>query len=257
MTRIISLSNQKGGVGKTTSTLNIGAALALQGYRVLLIDLDPQCNLSKSLGLNDSDKNVYSILLKECTVRESVYKVRDNLLLIPGTKNLSSFERTNDLDIDSFYLLKEKLEELTSKVEIDFIIIDCPPSLGLISTNAYAASKELLVPLEAQEFSLDGLDLVLDTLKKVNSRLNPDLHLAGAFFTRYHHRKLISREINNLLSKEYPNILLDTNIRECVQLKESPSYKQDVFAYAPDSNGAKDYMKLSQEIIELCPENLT
>lgn len=255
MTRIISISNQKGGVGKTTSTLNIGAALALKGKRVLLVDMDPQCNLTKSLGADKGEQDIYGVLLKEYSVKSAVFKIRDNLLLIPGSKNFPAFERNHGGEFESFFYLKEQLDELLARVEIDFVLIDCPPSLNLISTNAYVASKEIIVPLEAQEFSLDGLDLVSETLRKVNKRLNPGLKIVGAFFSRYHHRKLISREICKIIEQEYPDILIDNHIRECVQLKESPSYKKDVFSYAPESNGAKDYMNLAIEIEKLCPGN--
>jgi len=248
MTRIISISNLKGGTGKTTSSINLAAALAIKGQRVLLLDLDSQCNLSKTFGITDAERNIYGILLEEYSIKSAVFKIRDRLLLIPGTKNLPAFERNHGGDFESFYFLKERLEELLSKFEIDYIIIDCPPSLNLISTNAYVASHEILVPLEAQEFSLDGLDLVSETLQKVNKRLNPNLKLLGAFFTRYHHRKLISKEMLKLINEEYPGVLIDTHIRECVQLKESPSYRKDIFSYAPESNGAIDYKNLADKI---------
>ena len=254
MTRIIALSNQKGGVGKTTSTLNIGAALALKGKRVLLIDVDPQCNLSKSLDATNDEFDIYGVLLREYPVKSAVFKVRPNLLLIPGSKNLPAFERNHGGDYESFYFLKTRLEEILSMYQIDYVLIDCPPSLNLISTNAYVAANEVVVPVEGQEFSLDGLSLVAETVHKVNGRLNPNLKLSCAFFTRHHHRKLISKEVARTIESEYPNLLLETHIRECVQLKESPSYKQDIFAYAPESNGAKDYMELAKKIDELCPE---
>lgn len=255
MTRIISISNLKGGVGKTTSSLNIAAALAIRGKKVLLIDLDPQCNLSKSLGADTTEKDIYGVLLKEYPIKSAVFKVRDNLLLIPGSKNFPAFEKNHGGDYESFFFLKERLEELLSRTEVDYVLIDCPPSLNLISTNAYVASKEIFVPLEAQEFSLDGLDLVAETVAKINKRLNPDLKIAGAFFTRFHQRKLISQEVKKILEEDYPSLLMNTTIREDVRLKESPSYKKDIFAYAPESNGAIDYFELATEIEKLCLEN--
>lgn len=175
MTRIIAISNQKGGVGKTTSALNIGSALAIEGKRVLLIDLDPQCNLSKSFGLIDPERHIYGVLLNEYPIKDTVYKIRDNLLMVPCSKNLAAFERNNSGDIESFYKLKEQLEILCSKVQIDFILMDCPPSLGLICTNAYVAAHEIYTPMEAQEFSIDGLEEVLKTVEKVQNRLNKSL----------------------------------------------------------------------------------
>lgn len=250
MTRIIAISNQKGGVGKTTSALNIGSALAIEGKRVLLIDLDPQCNLSKSFGLIDPEKHIYGVLLREYSIKETVFKVRDNLLMVPCSKNLAAFERNNAGDIESFYILKEQLEILTSKVQIDFIVLDCPPSLGLISSNAYVAAQEIYTPMEAQEFSIDGLEEVLKTVLKIKKRLNETLEIKGVFFTRFHGRKLISKEVQEYLHTNFPSLLLQTSIRECVRLKESPSARKDIFSYAPDSNGASDYRSLAQEILE-------
>jgi len=249
--RVIAISNQKGGVGKTTSSLNLAAALALNGKRTLLIDLDPQSNLTKSLGVYDPAKNIYGLLLKEYSVKETVVKIRPNLLLIPASKNLAAFEQNSGTNPDAFYILQEELEELTKSVDIDFIILDCPPSLGLLSVNAYVAASEVYTPLESQEFSLDGLDEVIKTITKMKKRLNPDLKLSGVFFTRHHRRKLISQEVENILQNDYPGLLLNTGIRECVQLKESPSARKDIFEYAPESNGATDYRNLANEILNI------
>lgn len=253
MTRIIAISNQKGGVGKTTSSLNIASAIALEGKKVLLIDLDPQSNLTKSFGITDPEKNIYGVLLKEYPIKETVFKVRDNLLLVPCSKNFAAFERNNSGDIESFYTLKEQLDEITSKTHIDFIVIDCPPSLGIISTNAYVAAHEIYTPMEAQEFSIDGLEEVIKTIAKIKKRLNEHLELKGVFFTRFHGRKLISKEVQEYLQEFFPNLLLQTSIRECVRLKESPSARQDIFGFAPDSNGAADYRSLAQEILYKVP----
>lgn len=249
--RIVAISNQKGGVGKTTSSLNIAAALALKGKRTLLIDLDPQSNLTKSLGVYDPPKNIYGLLLREYSVTETIVKIRPNLLLIPASKNLAAFEQNSGTNPDAFYILQEELAELTSSIDIDFIILDCPPSLGLLSVNAYVAASEVYTPIESQEFSLDGLDEVIKTINKLKKRLNPNLKLSGMFFTRHHKRKLISQEVENIIKKDYPGLLLSTNIRECVQLKESPSARKDIFEYAPDSNGAKDYKNLANEILNI------
>ncbi|SMG49427.1 chromosome partitioning protein [Marivirga sericea] len=251
MTRTIAISNQKGGVGKTTSSLNIAASLALKGNRVLLIDLDPQANLSKSCGITNPKKHVYGVLLKEYAIKDTVVKIRKNLLLIPASKNLAAFEQNSGTNPDAFYILQEELTELTKSVSIDFIILDCPPSLGLLSVNAYVAASEVYTPLESQEFSLDGLDEVIKTINKMKKRLNPDLKLSGVFFTRHHRRKLISQEVENIIQNDYPGLLLNTGIRECVQLKESPSARKDIFEYAPESNGATDYRNLANEIFNI------
>lgn len=249
--RVLAISNQKGGVGKTTSSLNLAAALALNGKRTLLIDLDPQSNLTKSLGVYDPAKNIYGLLLKEYSVKETVVKIRPNLLLIPASKNLAAFEQNNGTNPDAFYILQEELAELTKSVDIDFIIIDCPPSLGLLSVNAYVAASEVYTPLESQEFSLDGLDEVTKTIVKMKKRLNPNLELRGVFFTRHNKRKLISQEVESIINNEYPNLLLKTKIKMCTKLSESPSARQDIFEYAPDSNGAEDYRNLANEILNI------
>jgi chromosome partitioning protein len=249
--RIIAISNQKGGVGKTTSSLNLAAALALEGNRVLLIDLDPQANLSKSCGIVDPEKHVYGVLLKEYAIKETVAKIRKNLLLIPASKNLAAFEQNSGTNPDAFYILQEELWELTKSVDIDFIIIDCPPSLGLLSVNAYVAASEVYTPCDSSEFSLDGLEEVIKTISKMRKRLNPDLQLAGVFFTRHHKRKLISQEVERVIQKDYPGLLLKTSIRECVQLKESPSARKDVFDYSPICHGAEDYRNLANEILNI------
>lgn len=251
MGKVIAIANQKGGVGKTTSSINIAAALAINGKRTLLMDIDPQSNCSKSFGIINPEKHIYGVLLKEYSIKESVVKIRKNLLLIPSSKNLAAFEQNSGTNPDAFYILQEELAELTKTVDIDFIILDCPPSLGLLSVNAYVAASEVYTPLESQEFSLDGLDEVIKTIDRMKKRLNPELELSGVFFTRHHKRKLISQEVENIIKEDYPGLLLNTGIRECVQLKESPSARKDIFEYAPESNGAVDYRNLSHEILNI------
>jgi chromosome partitioning protein len=251
MTRIIAISNQKGGVGKTTSSLNLAAALVLKGFKVLLVDLDPQSNLTKSLGISNPSKNIYGILLNEYSIKETILKIRKNLLLIPASKNLAAFEQNSGTDLDSFYKLQEELSELANSIELDFIIIDCPPSLGLLTVNAYVAASEVYAPIEGQEFSLDALLEVKISIDKIRKRINPNLKLSGVFFTRHHKRKLISQEVEKIIHQDYPGLLMNTHIRETVQLKESPSAHKDIFEYAPNSNGAEDYMQLANEILNM------
>jgi chromosome partitioning protein len=161
---------------------------------------------------------------------------------------LGAFEQNSGTNPDAFYILREELDELTKTVDIDFIILDCPPSLGLLSVNAYVAASEVYTPCESSEFSLDGLEEVIKTISKMRKRLNADLQLAGVFFTRHHKRKLISQEVERIIQKDYPGLLLKTSIRECVQLRESPSARKDIFEYAPESNGSTDYRDLANEI---------
>ncbi len=248
MKKIIAFSNQKGGVGKTTSALNVGAAIALRGHKVLLFDLDPQANLSKSLGLGSPEVTIYDVLTKGVPIREAVYKVRNNLLVVPCTKKFSNIELEAATNPKALFALKKAIANVKS--QCDYVILDCPPSLGLITTSAMIAANEVYTPLEAQEFSIDGLSEVQKTIVDVQEDLNPGISLSGVFFTRHNPRKLISQDMEHIVNEKYPNMLMNTHIRECVQLKESPSIRKDVFEYDAESNGAEDYMNLAEEILK-------
>ncbi len=247
MARTIAFSNQKGGVGKTTSAVNIGAYLAGKDKKVLLIDLDPQANMTKALGIENPEVTIYGVLLGEQKLQ--AVPILDNLVLIPCGYGMSSFERVKGGELDNEYLLKEVLEPLKKK--FDFILIDCPPALGLITVNALAAADEVIIPLEAQIFGVDGLNKVLDIVEKVRKRINTKLTVGGVFFTRYNNRKILSRDTADDLRELLKNKVLKATIRENVQLQEAPSLGKDIFSYAPGSPGAKDYAKLSEEIMSM------
>jgi len=251
MLRCITFTNQKGGVGKTTSVLNVGAALANKGYKVLLIDLDPQGNLSQSFLQEQSSDTIFTILMKECKLEEVLIQVKENLLLVPCNAKFANFERQFAADADSQYILADFVEDIEKAFpnQLDFIIFDTPPALGLITLNALVACNEVFVPMNSQEFSLTGLEAVSDVVQRVKKRAKPELDIKGIFFTQHNPRKYISRNMEETLSNVYPGMLLKTFIRKNVALEESPSLKQDVFMYAADSNGAKDYNNLTEEIL--------
>jgi chromosome partitioning protein len=246
MTKTIAISNRKGGVGKSTSVLNIGAALARSGYTVLLIDLDPQANLTQALGMEMAPRNINGALLGE--YRPRAYPTcAAKMLLLAGSPALSAVERTKGREPGSELLLRELLTPFQSRC--DFILLDCPPALDLITLNAYACAQQIYVPLEAQMFGLQGLELVLELVARVRQRLNPELEVGGAFFTRFDKRKILRRETSEQLRAKYPGLVLESVIRESVGLGEAPHLHQDIFTYAPSSAGAADYQALTTEIL--------
>lgn len=249
--RIIAFTNQKGGVGKTTSVLNIGAGLVAHGKKVLLIDLDPQGNLTQSLLPAPPQNTVFTVLLEECELQEGVMALGNGLSLIPCNAKFANFERQFAADANSQYVLTDLVEDIkeTYPGEFDYIIMDTPPALGLITLNALVAAKEIYVPMNSQEFSLTGLKAVMEVVTRVKKRVNKELKVSGLFFTQHNPRKYISRNMAETLNEDYPGLLMETYVRKNVALEESPSLRQDVFKYDPDSNGAKDYMQLTKEIM--------
>ncbi|MBO0361023.1 ParA family protein [Hymenobacter sp. BT186] len=245
MGKIIAFTNQKGGVGKTTSTVNIGAGLAQEGHRVVLVDLDPQCNLTHGLGQRDLKLNVYGALLKEYPLK--VYPLLHNLGLVAGSPTISSFEKVKGDELDREFLLKDLLEKL--KERCDYILLDCPPALGLITLNAYACADLIYIPLEAQLYATDGLEKVLEMVGRVKRRVNPSLTVGGIFFTRFDTRKILLRETAETIREKYPDLVLTSRIRETIGLGEAPHLGKDIFSYAPTSAGAADYKALVQEIL--------
>ena len=245
MSKILAFTNQKGGVGKTTSTANVGAGLARQGKRVLLVDLDPQTNLTKGLGQQGAELTIYGALLDEYPLK--IYKLQDKLGLIAGSTSISGFEKVKGDELDREFLLKELLDPLRER--LDYILLDCPPALGLITLNAYACAQQLYVPLEAQLYSTDGLTKVLELVGRMQRRVNPELSVGGIFLARYDKRKVLHRETAEQLRVQHPDLVLKNVIRESIALGEAPHLGQDIFTYAPNSAGAADYQALIAEIL--------
>ena len=244
---IISISNHKGGVGKTTSTINIGAALHKLGHKVLIVDLDAQANLTHSLGLENEEKNIYKPLTEQVEITPLQYK--ENCDIIASTLDMSAIDIELSGEAGREFILKERLSKIKDKY--DYILLDTPPSLGLLTINAFTASDKILIPLQAEYLALQGLKKLSDVIVKVQSRLNQNLELAGVFLTQFDSRKVLNREINTMVNNYFKDKTLQTKIRDNVSLAEAPVNKMDIFSYDDKSNGAKDYKDLTKEILEI------
>ncbi len=245
MSQIIAISNHKGGVGKTTSTVNIGAGIAMRGKKVLLIDLDPQANLTQCLGITDPEETIYGALRGEYDM--PIVKVNENLFVTPSTLDLASVEMELSTKIAREVILKKMIEKVSNN--FDFIFIDCPPSLGLITVNAFAAANEIFIPLQAQFLALHGLDKLTDIIALVKENLNTELKVGGVFITQYDSRKILNRDIAESVSNYFNGNIFKTFIRDNVALAEAPIHGIDIFRYDPKSNGAKDYDSLINEFL--------
>ncbi|ROT12104.1 ParA family protein [Muribaculaceae bacterium Isolate-105 (HZI)] len=244
-TKIITIANHKGGVGKTTSTASIGDALAILGKRVLLIDLDAQQNLTFTLTQNEEPETcVYDALVKDAPL--PIVKARENLDLVPASLELARAEIDMATKIAREGILKSLLEDYRDKY--DYILIDCPPSLGIVTTNALVASDRLYIPLTAEALPMKGLAMLDDVVGEVRRRVNPSLELGGIFFTRFNNRNL-NKEVVKMIEGRYGDKVFNTKIRENIALAEMPLSGQSIFEYDPKSNGAVDYMELAKEIL--------
>jgi chromosome partitioning protein len=246
MSKVISISNHKGGVGKTTSALNIGAGLNKLGKKVLLIDLDPQANLSQSLGLIDQEKNIYGAIRGEYKLQP--IKVLKGLDVIPSTLDLSGAEIELSGEAGREYILRELIEPI--KKSYDYVIIDSPPSLGLLTINSFTASDEIFIPLQAQYLAIQGLTKLLEVVEKIQKRLNKKLKIGGVFITQYDSRKVLNRDVVTSIKQRFKDEVLKTMIRDNVALAEAPTQGVDIFRYQPKSKGAEDYLALCKEIIK-------
>jgi chromosome partitioning protein len=246
MSKVISISNHKGGVGKTTSAINIGAGLNILKKKVLLIDLDPQANLSQSLGIIDNDKNIYGALRGQYKLEP--INILKGLDLIPSTLDLSGAEVELSGEPGREYILKELIDPLRGSY--DFIIIDSPPSLGLLTINSFTASDEILIPLQAQYLALQGLAKLVEVVDKIKSRLNKGLKIGGVFITQYDSRKVLNRDVVETIQAHFKDEVFNTKIRDNIALAEAPSQGLDIFRYNSRTYGAEDYLALSKEIIK-------
>ena len=243
---IISVSNHKGGVGKTTSVINIGAGLYNLKNKVLLIDLDPQANLTQSLGIINPPKDIYGAIRGKYKL--DPIEIQPGFDVIPSTLDLSGAEVELSGEAGREYILKELLE--TVKGTYDFILIDTPPSLGLLTINSLTACQEVIIPLQAQYLALQGLTKLMEIIEKINHRLNKDLKLGGVFITQYDSRKILNRDVEEAIRSHFKNLVYKTKIRDNVALAEAPSQGKDIFTYQKSSHGAEDYQALSKEILK-------
>lgn len=239
--RIIAVTNHKGGVGKTTSVASLGVALSQLGRRVLLIDLDPQGNLSQTLSVPQTGRTLYEALREEKDL--PLVEIRPGLSVCPSSIDLVSM----DLEIGDRPGRQTILRRLLSPLEFDYILLDCPPSLGLLTINALTASTEVFVPLTPEALPAKGLGTLLDIIQRTREGLNPDLHLGGIIITRYQRRK-INRIVEESLRENFGDLVFKTKIRENVDISESPLQGTDIYTYSPKSIGATDYRDLAIEI---------
>ncbi|RMG43275.1 MAG: ParA family protein [Acidobacteria bacterium] len=248
---ILAIANQKGGVGKTTTAINLAAALANKGHRTLLIDLDPQGNASLSyLELEAIKLSTYELLTDPAITLEDVIQTCqvENLFIAPARLALAKVEPALAGQLDAHFRLKDKLEPARSS--FDFAIIDTPPTLGMLTVNALIAATHLLVPIQSSYFALEGTDDLLETYERIRLRANPDLQLLGVLVTIHDRRTVLARDIDRQIQEVFGDKVFKTRISKNVRLEESPAYKQPIFTFAPSSRGAEEYYRLSEEVLE-------
>ena len=243
---IISLLNHKGGVGKTTSAVNIGAGLVELGKKVLLVDLDPQANLTLSFGIPRQPVTIYEAMRGESELQP--YKIKNNLDIVISTLDLSGVEMELSNEAGREYILREVFDPLVENY--DFIILDCPPSLGLLTLNALTCSNYVIIPLQTEFLALQGLAKIKQVIDKVKFRLNKDLEIGGVVATMYDARKVLSRDVVETILKYFGEKVFKTYIRDNVALAEAPAQQKDIFTYSPKSSGAEDYLNLCKEIVQ-------
>jgi chromosome partitioning protein len=246
MSNIISISNHKGGVGKTTSAINIGAGLVKSGKKVLLIDLDPQANLSQSLGVTNPERTIYGAIRGEYSLPP--LNILTGLDIIPSTLDLSGAEVELSGEAGREYILRELIEPL--KHNYSYILIDTPPSLGLLTLNALTASNKVIIPVQAQFLALQGLTKLLEVIDKIKKRLNKELKVGGVLVTQYDSRKVLNRDVVATIEAHFKDEVFKTKIRDNIALAEAPAQGLDIFRYNPKSYGAEDYLSLCKEILK-------
>ncbi len=263
--RTIAVINQKGGVGKTTTAVNLSAALARKGYRVCVMDLDPQAHASLHLGvaLSDGEKSIYSVLTGDTSLAEVRQQVAENLWVVPAHLDLAAAEMELAGEVGREIILRDKMAE--DDAEFDFVILDCAPSLGLLTLNALTAVREVFLPLQPHFLALHGLSKLLRTVQLVSKRLNKGLRLSGVVFCMYDSGTRLAAEVSSDVLEFFGGehgddcvwadaVSFRTRIRRNIRLAEAPSYGQSIFEYAADSNGAEDYESLAREVLGAADE---
>ena len=257
MGKIISLVNQKGGVGKTTTSINLSSSLGHLGKKLLLIDLDPQSNSTTGLGVDRAKikKSIYNVIMGECEIKEAIIKTQfKNLSIIPAMIDLAGV----DIELiqisvqDKEFVITEQLKKQLEMVRdrYDFIIIDCPPNLGILTTNALAASDSVLIPIQCEYYSLEGVNQLLHTVLKVQQKVNPNLSIEGVLLTMLDGRTLLGLEVVEDVRKFFNEKVFSTIIPRLVKLVEAPSHGKPIIEYDPKSKGALAYLNLAKEVID-------
>ncbi len=256
MGKVVSIANQKGGVGKTTTAINLSTVLAKKGRKVLLIDADPQGNGTSGLGINKEQKfSVYDVLIEDIEIENTLQSTQiKNLDLCPSNINLAGAEVQLVSMEEREYRLKKKLDNIKDKY--DFIIIDCPPSLGLITLNAFTASDSVLIPVQCEYYALEGLGQLLNTIELVKRHMNKSLCVEGALLTMYDVRTNLSNQVVKEVKRYFENKVYKNVIPRNVKLSEAPSYGMPITLYDPRSKGAKSYEKFAKEFLKINDEEM-
>ena len=251
MGKIISVANQKGGVGKTTTAINLAACLALSGQKVLIIDIDPQGNASSGLGVNlrENQKGIYELLAGDASLEQVIYPTGiDTLKIIPSNVDLAGAEVE--------LVERERREKILSmalngvNAAYEFVVIDCPPSLGLLTLNALTVSQSVLIPMQCEYYALQGLSHLLKTLQRIKKSINPNLKVEGILLTMYDNRTLLTSQVENQVKKYFSEFLMKTIIPRNIRLSEAPSHGKPIVLYANRSKGSDSYVELAQEVIQ-------